>query len=133
MMTMRYRLTRMNPCRRRYGRCSGWRVQQSWHRFARHGSSRGHRRGGSDGQKGGRGSHGKRGGWRGLISPWPGAFLRSGRQEGGDAKWLLSTDQTALQGRLETSVCPKVFAPYFVFFLRVSSLQLSSFQTAAGA
>jgi hypothetical protein len=33
------------------------------------------------------------------------------------AKWLPSTGQTALQGHLETSVCPKVIAPSFVFFL----------------
>jgi hypothetical protein len=96
-------------------------------------SSRGRRRGGGNGQEGGRGGCGKRGGWRGLISPRPGAFLRSGRQEGGDAKWLLSTGQTALQGCLETSVCPKVIAPCFVFFLRGSLLQLSVFQTATGA
>jgi hypothetical protein len=34
---------------------------------------------------------------------------------------------------LETSVCPKVIAPYFVFFLRGSLLQLSIFQAATGA
>jgi hypothetical protein len=44
------------------------------------------------------------------------AFLRSGRQKGGDAKWLLSTGQTTLQGRLETLVCPKVIAPLSVLF-----------------
>jgi hypothetical protein len=95
----------------------GWRVQQSWHRFTHRGSSRGRGRGGPDGQEGGSGGRGNRGGWRGLTSPRPGAFLRSGHQEGGGAKWLLSTGQTALQGRLETSVCPKVIAPCFVFFL----------------
>jgi hypothetical protein len=49
------------------------------------------------------------------------------------AKWLLSTGQTALQGRLETSVCPKVIAPCFIFFLRDSLLQLSTFQTTTDA
>jgi hypothetical protein len=111
----------------------GWQVQQSWHRFTRRGSSRARGHGGSDVQDGGRGGRGKRGGWRGLISPRSGAFLRNGRQEGGDAKWLLSTGQMALEGRLETSVCPKVIAPCFVFFLRGSLLQLSVFQTATGA
>jgi hypothetical protein len=47
--------------------------------------------------------------------------------------WFLSTGQTALQGRLETSVCPKVIAPYFIFFLRGSLLQLSIFQATNGA